>query len=72
MDNQKSEMFQSVSTKLKVAIEEERQKPHFACAEQDPCLMLWVAISVKQNHPEAYDLNNPVDAYIWALAETSI
>ena len=72
MDNQNLVKFQSVSQKLKVAIEEEQNKPHFACTEQDPCLMLWVAISVKQNHPESYDLKNPVDAYIWALAETSI
>jgi hypothetical protein len=72
MDNQKSETFPSVSTKLKAAIEAEQKKPHFACTEQDPCLLLWVAISVKQNHPESYDLKNPVDAFIWTLAETSI
>ncbi len=60
-------LFLSASQTLKAAIKQERQKPHYATTEPDPCLMLWVASAVKQANPAAFDLENPDDLLIWSF-----
>jgi hypothetical protein len=59
--------FPSVSKTLKLAYEEERQKPQYVALESDPCLPLWIASAVKRNYPEAFDLENPADLMVWAF-----
>ncbi len=60
-------LFLSASQTLKLAIEQERQKPQYAATDHDPCLMLWMASAVKQANPAAFDLENPADLLIWSF-----
>ena len=70
MDSQQhSAMFLSASETLQLACEQEQNKPQYAANQHDPCLALWIASAVKQNNPEAFDLNNPADLMIWGFVD---
>jgi hypothetical protein len=60
-------MFLAASDSLKLAFEQEEQKPHYAPMENDSCLALWVASGVWHNNPQAFNLDNPADVMIWAF-----
>jgi hypothetical protein len=64
---QPSAMFLSASETLKLACEQEQKKPQYTTNQHDPCLALWIASAVKQNNPEAFDLENPADLMIWGF-----
>jgi len=68
MDNQQpSAMFLSASETLKLACEQEQNKPQYATNQHDPCLALWIASGVKRENPEAFDLENSADLMIWGF-----
>jgi len=60
-------VFHSVSETLKLAYDEQSQKPQYATSESDPCLALWIAAAVKHNNPEAFNLDNPADLMTWVF-----
>ena len=51
---------------MRMAVEQERLKPQYAFEQPDAQTFL-LASAVKQNHPEAFDHDNPDDVLIWAF-----
>ena len=67
MGNHKaSGILLSASQRMRMAVEQERLKPQYAFEQPDAQTFL-LASAVKQNHPEAFDHDNPDDVLIWAF-----
>jgi len=64
MNHKAAGILLSASQRLKMAVEQESLKPQYA-SEQADASLTFLASAVKQNHPEAFDHDNPADVLIW-------